>query len=199
LSSRRWSHWGPQVRALQGQPTGVPRGSSIRVPPVEYGNTQGDVAQEKRQADMIPKNTIDLEAVERANEELFEREVEEMENSIFDETNEWRRWKTHDCGAVYKTAGFTTEFTVGRDKNGDPIKRPVSDEQWERIVRDIKDAGYCVYKEWYHNGYYGYTKVLSYCITKAPLTPTQRLAMHLQDEWSRASGPGREQKRGERL
>ena len=148
---------------------------------------------------MIPKNDIDLEMVARENEAKFAREVEEMESSIFDDTNEWRRWKTHECGAVYKTAGFTDEFLVGRDAKGDPIKRPVSAEQWARMAKDIKDAGYCVYKEWYHNGYYGYTKVLSYYITKAPLTETQRMAMHLTEDWSQACGPGREQKRGERL
>ena len=58
---------------------------------------------------MIPKNDIDLEMVARENEAKFAREVEEMESSIFDDTNEWRRWKTHECGAVYKTAGFTDE------------------------------------------------------------------------------------------
>lgn len=147
---------------------------------------------------MIPKNTIDLEAVAKANEERFEREIEEMENSIFDDTKSWRGWQK--AGDVeYRTAGFTNTIPIGRDARGDLMTRPVSDEQWERMVRDIKDAGYCVYKEWYHNGYYGYTKVLAYYITKAPLTPTQRLAMHLQDEWSSASGPGREQKRGEML
>lgn len=141
---------------------------------------------------MIPRNDTNQEKIAKQNEKQFRKEVDKVEEYIF--SKEWAT-KSYDDTPVpgHIWAGCVKEFS--RDKH--PFV--LTDEHWDAIVADIKDAGYYVYRKWYHNGYYGYTKVQDHCIVKAPLTTSQRVKMHLEEEWSTPCGPGREQHRGEQL
>jgi len=141
---------------------------------------------------MIPKNNIDQETVAEQNAKQFRKEVDKVEDYIFS-----KKWevKSYDDTPMpsHIWAGCVTEF------NRDGQKFVITEEHWNAIVADIKEAGYFVYRQWYHNGYYGYTKVMDHCISKSPLTTAQRVKLRLQEEWSTPWGPGREQKRGEQL
>lgn len=141
---------------------------------------------------MIPKNTTNQEQIAEQNAKRFRDEVEQVEEYIFS-----KKWETvaYDKTPMpeHVWAGWVKEFKRG----GNSFL--LTEEHWNAIVADIKDAGYYVYRKWYHNGYYGYTKVYDHCIVKAPLTTAQRLHLHLQDEWVGHGDPGRSSFRGERL
>ena len=141
---------------------------------------------------MIPKNTTNQEQIAEQNERQFRREVEQVEEYIFS-----KKWET----AAYDNTPMPEHVWAGcvKEFNGGKNSFLLTEEHWASIVTDIKDAGYYVYRKWYHNGYYGYTRIQDHCIVKAPLTTAQRLHLHLQEDWCTPSGPGREQSRGERL
>ena len=141
---------------------------------------------------MIPKNNTNQEQIAEQNAKQFRHEVEKVEDYLFS-----KQWATQ---AYDKTpmpehiwAGWCKEFKGGNESF------LLTDEHWDAIVADIKDAGYYVYRKWYHNGYYGTTRVYDHCISKSPLTTAQRVKLRLQEEWSPPCGHGREQMRGERL
>lgn len=138
---------------------------------------------------MIPRNDTNQEQIAQQNAKQFRTEVDMVENYIFSQ-----KWEVATCSVPeHIWAGWVREFQAGN------ISFTLTDEHWKAIVADIQDAGYHVYRKWYHNGYYGTTRIFDHCITKAPLTAAQRVNMHLQDDWSTPSGPGREQMRGELL
>ena len=136
----------------------------------------------------IPMNTIDKEAAMAETAKRFREEVEQVEEYIFS-----KPWANEDYDhrpiAEHIIAGVVTKYK----------DIMITDEHWKAIVSDIKAAGYHVYRKWYHNGYYGYTKVYDHYITKVPFTLAERTRLHLTDEWGQAYGPGREQMRGEML
>ena len=141
---------------------------------------------------MIPKNTTNQEQIAEQNAKQFRHEVEQVEDYIFS-----KKWETKSYddtpmpGHIW--AGCVKEFKGGENSF------LLTEEHWEAIVADIKDAGYYVYRKWYHNCYDGYTQVQDHCIVKAPLTSAQRVKLHLEKEWSIPSCAGREQHRGEML
>ena len=136
---------------------------------------------------MIPLNTTDQAQVAADNAARIRNEVEQVEDHVFA-----KPWKT-----AYGNKQVPEHIYIGCIKEFRDIT--LGEEHWKAIVADIKAAGYFVYRQMYHNSYYGYTKVYDHVVTKAPLTMAQRDIMHLQDEWSRPSGPGGEQMRGEML
>lgn len=141
---------------------------------------------------MIPKNTTNQEQIAEQNERQFRREVEQVEEYIFS-----KKWETK----AYDDTPMPEHVWAGCVKKFGHGENPflLTEEHWDAIVADIKDAGYYVYRKWYHNGYSGITSVYDHCIVKAPLTTAQRLHLRLQEDWSTPHGPGREQMRGERL
>jgi len=136
---------------------------------------------------IIPKNTVNQEVATKAAESVFEQEIDTLEKAIFDVP-----WTPHkgDSGKVI-TDTICSPFV---NKYKDII---VTDAHWNRIVDDLKAAGYFVYKKWYHNSYYVYTKLYSVLITKVRLTESQRIDIRYQEEWSRPWGPGGEKWRAE--
>lgn len=136
---------------------------------------------------IIPKNTTNQEAAAKKSASIFEKEIDTLEKAIFDQP--WKQYKGESgkVVAVNIRSPFIKQYK-------DII---VTDAHWTRIIDDIKAAGYFVYKKWYHNSYYGYTKLYDVMITKVRLTDSQRIEMHYQEEWSRPSGPGGEQFRSE--
>lgn len=136
---------------------------------------------------IIPKNTIDQEAATKSSEAAFEKEIDTLEKAIFD-----LKWTPHK-GDSGKVVADTIDSPFLRDYRG----IIVTDAHWKRIIDDIKAAGYFVYKKWYHNGFFGYTKLYSVLITKIRLTDSQRIDIRYQEEWSRPLGLGGEQYRAE--
>lgn len=136
---------------------------------------------------IIPMNTVDQEAAAKASEAVFEQEIDTLEQAIFD-----MQWTPHK-GDSGKVVADTIESPFIREYKG----IIVTDEHWKRIIADIKTAGYFVYKKWYHNSYFGYTKLYSVLLTKVRLTNSQRIDLRYQEDWSRPWGPGGEQWRAE--
>lgn len=136
---------------------------------------------------IIPKNTVDQEAATRAVEAAFEKEIDTLKQAIFD-----MKWTPHK-GNSGKVVTDTIESPFVREYKD----ITVTDEHWKRIIDDIKAAGYFVYKKWYHNSYFNYTKLYSVLITKVRLTDSQRIDIRYQEEWSRPWGPGGEQWRAD--
>ena len=136
---------------------------------------------------IIPMNTVDQEAAAKASEAVFEQEIDTLEQAIFD-----MQWTPHK-GDSGKVVTDTIESPFIREYKG----IIVTDEHWKRIIADIKAAGYFVYKKWYHNSYFGYTKLYSVLLTKVRLTNSQRIDLRYQEDWSRPWGPGGEQWRAE--
>ena len=136
---------------------------------------------------IIPMNTVDQEAAAKDAEAVFEQEIDTLEQAIFD-----LQW-TPPKGDSGKVVADTIESPFIREYKG----IIVTDEHWKRIIADIKAAGYFVYKKWYHNSYFGYTKLYSVLLTKVRLTNSQRIDLRYQEDWSRPWGPGGEQWRAE--
>ena len=136
---------------------------------------------------IIPMNTVDQEAAAKDAEAVFEQEIDTLEQAIFD-----LQWTPHK-GDSGKVVADTIESPFIREYKG----IIVTDEHWKRIIADIKAAGYFVYKKWYHNSYFGYTKLYSVLLTKVRLTNSQRIDLRYQEDWSRPWGPGGEQWRAE--
>lgn len=136
---------------------------------------------------IIPKNTIDQAAAAQAAEAAFEKEIDTLEKAIFD-----LQFTPHK-GDSGKVVADTIDSPFVKEYKG----IIVTDAHWKRIIDDIKAAGYFVYKKWYHNSYFGYTKLYSVLITKVRLTDSQRIDIRYQEEWSRPWGPGGERWRAE--
>lgn len=132
---------------------------------------------------IIPKNTVNQESAAKSAEAVFEKEIDTLEKAIFNV-----KWTPHK-GDSGKVIADTICSPFVREYKG----IIVTDEHWKRIIDDIKAAGYFVYKKWYHNGYFGYTKLYSVLITKVRLTDSQRIDIRYQKEWSNPWGPGGEQ------
>ena len=133
----------------------------------------------------IQVNTIDLDSVKAQQEAQFANEIERLENYIF--AREWRAVSDRDRTeliTVYEPIdpGFT-----------------VSSDHWRVLVANVKAAGYFMYRQWYHNGYYNETKIFAHIISKTPLTGAQLQYLGLAKDWGRMIGPGREQYRGDCL
>lgn len=136
---------------------------------------------------MIPVNNVNQEAVAQQQEQQFNEEIERLETAIFAEKWNQKTLKNGQFTPEYISTPFLREY---KDIT-------VSDKHWERIIADIKAAGYVVYRKWYHNTYFGYTKLYEVLGAKARFTDSQRLEMNYQDEWSRPWGPGGEQWKAE--
>ena len=132
---------------------------------------------------IIPKNTFDQEAAAKESAAVFEQEIDTLEKAIFDVKWTPRKGDTGKVIAVTISIPFLSQYK-------DII---VTDAHWKRIIADIKAAGYFVYKQWYHNSYFGYTKLYCVMITKVRLTDSQRIDIRCQEKWSRPSGAGGEQ------
>ena len=132
---------------------------------------------------IIPQNTIDQEAATKAAEVAFEKEIDTLEKAIFDVPFTPHKGDSGKVAADTICSPFISQYKG----------IIVTDRHWKRIIDDIKAAGYFVYKKWYHNSYFGYTKLYSVLITKVRLTDAQRIDIRYQEDWSRPWGPGGEQ------
>lgn len=138
----------------------------------------------------IPMNTIDLDQAALATEAKFAEEIGKLEDYVFSygfadrngvESLHVTNYATNhsNANAAAKVLGFI----------------PTA-EHMNVLIENIKRANYVVYAYEYHNGHYGTTEVRNYFVTRTRLGASDRVALGVQEEYTRPWGPGREQHRG---